>query len=61
MKTKLSWIGTAFMVSVVWVSEAIAVPGQGEVHSPEIDGPASIAAVALLVGIGALLYSRVKR
>lgn len=63
----------AFSVGMLWANSAFAyfcigpicfgVPdggGSGPAPAPEIDGPASLTAVALLIGVGAILYRKLR-
>ncbi len=66
-------IWTAAFVSAVSVSEALALGsagagsgfgggnGGGRASAPEIDGPAGVAAIALLVGAGMIAYNRYRK
>ncbi len=46
-------------MSVVWTSNALAFGGVAA--NPEIDGPGGVMAVALLVGIGVMIYRKAQK
>jgi hypothetical protein len=56
---------TTLILGVLWTQEAFAVCiGSGcepAPHAPEFDGPAGVAAIALLVSLGAILYNKAKK
>lgn len=59
----MRWMSPALFMLIVSASEAFAqMPkgkGPGGPHAaPEIDGPAGIAAIAVLVGAGLIAYNR---
>lgn len=73
MKSKLSatalWMGSALMAGLVTVNQAFAglvsvTPPPSTPSSPsvpEFDGPGAIAAIALLVSVGAIIYQKMKK
>jgi hypothetical protein len=62
----MRWMSPALFMLTISVSEALAQGygkgGKGGPHgphaAPEIDGPAGIAAIAVLVGAGLIAYNR---
>ena len=42
-------------------TEALARHPSHQGHAPEIDGPAGVAAISLLVGVGMIAYRRFKK
>jgi hypothetical protein len=60
----MRWMSPALFMLVVSVTEALAQMPKGKggprgPHAaPEIDGPAGIAAIAVLVGAGLIAYNR---
>jgi hypothetical protein len=73
MRTNILKAGAAAVfLTLTTISEAMAAcgfgglicddgGGGGAVSAPELDGPAGIAAIALLVGLVAVIYHRVRR
>lgn len=68
---KLKTAVAAFSVAMLWASNAFAFcigpicfgspgGGSGPAPAPEIDGPASLTAVALLISVGAIVYRKWK-
>ncbi|WP_409561154.1 hypothetical protein [Hyphomicrobium sp. MC8b] len=61
-----------FAVAMLWANSAFAFcigpwcfggdggGGGGPAPAPEIDGPASLTAVALLISVGAIVYRKMK-
>jgi hypothetical protein len=62
MHTKLKVCGTALLMSVAAINDAFAnfFPPFSPPAVPEIDGSGALVAIALLVSIGAILFSRSK-
>ena len=56
MKTKIKVGATALLTSFAMMDQAFA--GVFNVPVPEFDGPSGIAAIALLVSVGAVLIGR---
>jgi hypothetical protein len=57
MGTKMTVGATALLISLMTIDQAFA--GFFEITPvPEFDGPSGLAAIALLVGVGAILFSR---
>ncbi len=57
MGTKMTVGTTALLMSLTMIDQAFA--GFFEITPvPEFDGPSGLAAIALLVGVGAILFSR---
>ena len=61
----------AFSVGILWANDAFAFcigpicfgppsGGGGPAPAPEIDGPASLTAIALLISVGAIVYRKLK-
>ncbi|MBS0250090.1 MAG: hypothetical protein JSR78_03385 [Proteobacteria bacterium] len=61
-----------FAVATLWANSAFAfcigpicfgppAGGGGPAPAPEIDGPASLTAIALLISVGAIAYRKMKR
>lgn len=70
---KIKTAVAAFSVAMLWASNAFAFcigpicfgppgggGGGGPTPAPEIDGPASLTAVALLISVGAIIYRKMK-
>jgi hypothetical protein len=52
----------AVLAFVAFAGEAVAMGNWRQVqHAPEIDGPAGVAAIALLVSAGIVAYNRLRR
>jgi len=58
MKTKIKVGAAALLMSFAMMDQAFA--GVFNVPVPEFDGPSGIAAIALLVSVGAVLFGRSK-
>jgi hypothetical protein len=60
MSTKMKVGATALLMSLTMIDQAFA--GFFEVTPvPEFDGPSGLAAIALLAGVGAVLFSRSRK
>ena len=60
MGTKMKVGATALLMTFVMIDQAFAelFPFLPPAPVPEFDGPSGLAAVMLLVGVGAILFSR---
>jgi hypothetical protein len=58
MNTKMKVCATALLMSFAMMDQAFA--GVFNIPVPEFDGPSGIAAIALLVSVGAVLFGRSK-
>ncbi|HML28242.1 MAG TPA: hypothetical protein PKE16_05275 [Hyphomicrobium sp.] len=73
--SKIKTALAAFSVAMLWANSAFAFTfcigpicfggpdgggGSGPAPAPEIDGPASLTAVALLIGVGAIVYRKLR-
>lgn len=61
MTGKLMKLTSAMAAIGCWADAAFAKQRLQPVIAPEFDGPGGIAAIALLVSVGALLYSKARR
>lgn len=69
---KIKTAVAAFSVAMLWAGNAFALclgsfcigppsgGGGGPAPAPEIDGPASLSAIALLISVGAIVYRKLK-
>ncbi|MET0431436.1 MAG: hypothetical protein ABWZ86_03065 [Hyphomicrobium sp.] len=67
-KMKIRTAVAVFSVAMLWANDAFAFclffcgpPSPGPSAAPEIDGPGSLAAVALLMSVGAIVYRKLKQ
>ena len=61
IKTTLARAGLALVAFSAYAVEAAAMGNSRVVQAPEIDGPAGMAAVALLVSAGVMAYQRLRK
>lgn len=57
-------VGVSMLATTAAHAQSIAVSrgvGNSPTHSPEIDGPAGVAAIALLVSAGIMAYHRLRK
>jgi hypothetical protein len=54
-------VGATLFISCCAVSQALAQNGSRGASAPEIDGPAGVAAIAVLVGAGLIAYNRYRK
>ena len=61
MLSRMASVTLAFGMVIAAVTSALALPHNTQNPVPEIDGPAGIAALALLVSICLIAYNRFKK
>lgn len=63
MIKKLGASIAGLMTSLLWSTNAFAAGewGGGAAANPEIDGPGGVMAVALLVGLGIMIYRKAQK
>ena len=60
-KSSYARLSCALLALAAYAGEAAAMGHWRAVSAPEIDGPAGVAAVALLVSAGVMAYHRLRR
>lgn len=61
IKSNFARVSCALLAFSAYAGEAAAMGYWRAVHAPEIDGPAGVAAVALLASAGVMAYQRFRR